>query len=63
MRPSKDDDDRIVGALALPKDGTFLVVTPEGTERKISLADVPRGGGGEGQKVVKRGGVAAVKVE
>jgi DNA gyrase subunit A len=64
MRPGKDDDDRIVGALALPKDGTFLAVTPEGTERKIGLADVPEGRrAGKGQKVVKRGGVAAVKVE
>jgi len=30
MKPSAEKDDRIVGALALPKDGTFLAVTPEG---------------------------------
>jgi DNA gyrase subunit A len=64
MRPSREEEDRIVGALALPKDGTFLAVTPEGTERKIGLADVPDGRrAGKGQKVVKRGGVAALKVE
>jgi DNA gyrase subunit A len=62
MRPSSEDDDRIVGALALPKDATFLAVTPEGGERKITLAEVPEGRrSGKGQKVVKRGGVAALK--
>jgi DNA gyrase subunit A len=64
MRPSKEGDDRIVGALALPKDGSFLVITPEGTERKIAVADVPEGRrAGKGQKVVKRGGVAALRAE
>src|SRR5213593_543011 len=64
MRPSKEDDDRIVGALALAKDASFLAVTPEGTERKIDLSDVPEGKrGGKGQKVVKRGGVAALRAE
>ncbi len=64
MRPSKEGDDRVVGALALAKDATFVAVTPEGTERKIDVADVPEGKrAGKGQKVVKRGGVAALKVE
>jgi DNA gyrase subunit A len=64
MRPSKEADDRIVGALALAKNATFLAVTPEGTERKIDLADVPAGRRAQkGQKVVKRGAVAALKVE
>jgi DNA gyrase/topoisomerase IV subunit A len=60
MRPAPDD--RVVGALALPEPSTFLVVTPEGGERKLGLADVPVGRrGGKGQKVVKRGGVAAIR--
>jgi DNA gyrase subunit A len=63
MRPDKDDD-RIVGALALPKDGDFLAVTPEGTERKISIREVPAGKRSQkGQKVVKRGGVASLRHE
>ena len=37
MRPSREDDDRIVGALALRKDATFVAVTPEGGERKIAV--------------------------
>src|SRR5881296_3678114 len=62
MRPSKEGDDRIVGALALPKQAGFLAVTPEGTERRFDVTDVPAGKrAGKGQKVVKRGGVAAVK--
>jgi DNA gyrase subunit A len=62
MRPEKDGDAKIVGALALPKDGTFFAVTPEGNERKFALTDVPLGKrGGKGQRVVKRGGVQALK--
>jgi DNA gyrase subunit A len=62
MKPSGEKDDRIVGALALPKDGAFLAVTPEGGERKLVPSDVPDGRrAGKGQKVVKRGGVAALK--
>jgi len=60
MRPASDD--RLVGALALPEPATFLAITPEGTERKLGLAEVPVGRrGGKGQKVVKRGGVAAIR--
>jgi DNA gyrase subunit A len=60
MRPASDD--RLVGALALPEPSTFLAITPDGGERKIGLADVPVGRrGGRGQKVVKRGGVAALR--
>jgi DNA gyrase subunit A len=60
MRPGADD--RLVGALALPEPSTFLAITPEGTERKLGLAEVPVGRrGGKGQKVVKRGGVAAIR--
>src|SRR5438477_210830 len=62
MRPSKEGDDRIVGALALPKQAGFLALTPEGTERRFDVSDVPAGKrAGKGQKVVKRGGVAALK--
>jgi DNA gyrase subunit A len=62
MRPSSEAEDRIVGALALPKDAPFLAVTPDGVERKLTLADVPEGKrAGKGQKVVKRGGVAGLK--
>jgi DNA gyrase subunit A len=60
MRPGADD--RLVGALALPEPATFLAITPEGGERKLGLADVPVGRrGGKGQRVVKRGGVAALR--
>jgi DNA gyrase subunit A len=60
MRPGSDD--RLVGALALPEPATFLVITREGGERKLGLADVPVGRrGGRGQRVVKRGGVAAIR--
>ena len=63
MRPGKDDEDRIVGALALAADAEFVAVTPEGGERRLAVRDVPAGKrGGKGQKVVKRGGVAAVRV-
>ena len=56
------DDDRVVGALALPKDGDFLAVTPEGTERKIAVREVPLGKRSQkGQKVVKRGGIASLR--
>jgi len=62
MRPSTERDDRIVGALALARDGTFLAVTLEGSERKLAPSDVPEGRrAGKGQKVVKRGGVAALR--
>jgi DNA gyrase subunit A len=63
MRPAtKEEGDRIVGALALEKNAAFLAVTPEGTERRIGLAEVPAGHrAGKGQRVVKRGGVAALK--
>jgi len=60
MRPGSDD--RLVGALALPEPATFLAITPEGGERKLGLADVPVGRrSGRGQRVVKRGGVAAIR--
>jgi DNA gyrase subunit A len=64
MRPSKEGEDRVVGALALAKDASFVAVTLDGAERKIAIGDVPEGRrAGKGQKVVKRGGVAALKVE
>jgi DNA gyrase subunit A len=62
MRPGTEADDRIVGALALPKGGRFLAVTLEGHERTLEAGDVPEGRrAGKGQKVVKRGGVAALR--
>ncbi|TMA67386.1 MAG: DNA topoisomerase IV subunit A [Deltaproteobacteria bacterium] len=64
MRPGKDREDRVVGALALASDAEFIAVTPEGGERRVAVRDVPAGKrGGKGQRVVKRGGVAAVRVE
>jgi len=64
MRPSKEGDDRVVGALALKKDATFIAVTLDGAERKIAVGDVPEGKrAGKGLKVVKRGGVAALRAE
>jgi DNA gyrase subunit A len=63
MRPEQEKGTRIVGALALPKDGRFTVVTGEDAhERRFSVADVPAGRrAGKGQRVVKRGGVAALR--
>jgi DNA gyrase subunit A len=64
MRPGKEGEDRVVGALALPRDADFVVVAPEGGERRFGVRDVPAGKrGGKGQRVVKRGGVAAVRAE
>jgi len=64
MRPGKDREDRVVGALALASDAEFIAVTPEGGERRVAVRDVPAGKrGGKGQRVVKRGGVAAVRAE
>ncbi len=61
MRPDATDD-RVVGALALARDAKFLVITPEGGERDIALREVPAARrAGKGQRVVKRGGVAALR--
>jgi DNA gyrase subunit A len=61
MRPDKTED-RVVGALALPAKSEFVAVTPEGGERPLDTGDVPAGKrAGKGQKVVKRGGVAALR--
>jgi DNA gyrase subunit A len=60
MKPGTDS--RIVGALSLPDKGDFLAITPEGNERKFGVGEVPAGRrAGKGQKVVKRGGVAAIR--
>jgi DNA gyrase subunit A len=62
MRPEKDAETRIVGALALAKDAAFVAVTPDGHGRELDVGDVPAGRrGGKGQRVVKRGGVAALR--
>jgi DNA gyrase subunit A len=62
MKPDSKDDDRIVGALALGKKEEFLAVSSEGSERKIGVGEVPLGKRAQkGQKVVKRGGVSAIK--
>ncbi|HWP66330.1 MAG TPA: DNA topoisomerase IV subunit A [Candidatus Limnocylindria bacterium] len=56
------EGERVVGALALGDKDAFIAVTPEGNERKLAVADVPAGRrAGKGQKVVKRGGVAAIR--
>jgi hypothetical protein len=63
MRPGEAAD-RIVGAVSPPADGRMVVVTTDGGERRIHPSDVPVGRrGGKGQKVVKRGGIAAVRLE
>ena len=63
MRPDKQKDDRVVGALALAPTASFLALTPEGGERKVAVSDVPQGKRAQkGQKVVKRGGVTALRV-
>jgi DNA gyrase subunit A len=60
MKP--DSDSRIVGAIAVSDKVKFVAVTPEGNEREFAVSEVPAGRrAGKGQKVVKRGGVAAIK--
>jgi DNA gyrase subunit A len=60
MKP--DADSRVVGAIAIRDKADFLAITPEGGERKFSATEVPAGRrAGKGQKVVKRGGVAAIR--
>ena len=62
MRP--DADDRVVGALALPKDATFVARTPDDGERTIKVIGRARARrAGKGQKVVKRGGVVGLSAE
>src|SRR5262249_37716094 len=62
MRPEKKKQAKVVGALALPKGSDVVVVTPEGTERTFELDEIPLGKrAGSGQRVVKRGGVAALR--
>jgi DNA gyrase subunit A len=59
-----DADDRVVGALAPPPGGGMIAVSPEGREHRLRLGDVPAGRrGGKGHKVVKRGGIAALRSE
>jgi hypothetical protein len=65
MKPDAKEDDRIVGALGLGKKDEFLAaIGPggEGGERKIGVGEVPLGKRAQkGQKVVKRGGVSAIR--
>jgi DNA gyrase subunit A len=61
MRPDKTDD-RVVGALALAKNASFVAITPDGGERPIAIREVPAGKRAQkGHKVVKRGGIAALR--
>jgi DNA gyrase subunit A len=60
MRPDKDD--RVVGALALPKNGAFVALSPEGGERQLALSEVPAAKrAGKGQRVVKRGTIVGLR--
>jgi len=60
MRPDKDD--RIVGALALPKNASFVALSPEGGERTLALTEVPAAKrAGKGQRVVKRGTIVSLR--
>jgi DNA gyrase/topoisomerase IV subunit A len=59
-----DAGDRVAGALAPPAGERMIAVAPDGREHKLRVADVPAGRrGGKGQKVVKRGGIAALRPE
>jgi len=52
----------VVGALALSPDARFTVVTGEGAARRLEVVHVPAGKRAQkGQKVVKRGGVSALR--
>ncbi len=63
MRPGEEGDS-IVGALAPAKGAAIVVTTAEGSERKIHLDEVPEGKrAGKGLKVVKRGQIAALRVD
>ncbi len=58
-----DAGDRLVGALAEPPAAEIVAVAPEGRETRLRMRDVPAGKrGGKGQKVVKRGGVALLRL-
>jgi DNA gyrase subunit A len=58
----KPDDDRVVGALALGKKETFVVMMDDGGERTLAADDVPAGHrAGKGQRVVKRGQVTGLR--
>ena len=58
-----DSEDRVVGGLAPREDAAIVAVTPEGREHRLASKDVPTGRrGGKGQKVVKRGGVAMLRL-
>jgi DNA gyrase/topoisomerase IV subunit A len=58
----KPDDDRVVGALALGKKETFVVLMEDGGERTLDVDEVPAGHrAGKGQRVVKRGQVTGLR--
>jgi DNA gyrase subunit A len=60
MRP--DADDRIIGALALAKNASFVALSPEGGERTIALSEVSAAKrAGKGQRVVKRGTITSLR--
>lgn len=62
MRPGEVGD-RIVVALALPREGKLVVVPVEGNERHLAVFEVPEGRrGARGFRVVQRGGIAEVRV-
>ncbi len=58
-----DTGDRLVGVVAQAPEAVVLAVAPDGREHRLRARDVPAGRrGGKGQKVVKRGGIAAVRL-
>jgi len=60
MRP--DSDDRIIGALALAKNASFVALSPEGGERTIALSEVSAAKrAGKGQRIVKRGTITSLR--
>jgi DNA gyrase/topoisomerase IV subunit A len=62
MRP--DDGEKVVGAVVIAPKAKFWAVPRDGGERELAGTDVPEGKRAQkGQKVVKRGGVAALRGE
>jgi len=58
-----DSGDRVVGGLAPGAGAPISAVTPEGREHRLASENIPAGRrGGKGQRVVKRGGVAMLRL-
>jgi DNA gyrase subunit A len=59
-----DPSDRVVGTVVPPAGAGLLAVSPEGREHQLTAKAVPAGRrGGKGQRVVKRGGIATLRLQ